>query len=240
MPKSPRDPAKHSKKDPARPTRAKAHRPDAPPADPALERLLNPGIERGTAGMGSGTGLQPPPDNSFERRADRRSEHTARKSVVKGFDEAPQRGYVANAPLDINAELRKALGYDSDPSKPLIGADQAELEAPPDRDEISDISEPTREKRQRHRPSPQPVSLGVTASMQALEKLLREGRPEFASSGGTAVWTPHRPPRPEKSEGGVQLVLKSEMQPKGDQPSAIKDLVEGARRNDRSQVLLGV
>ena len=30
MPKSPRDPAKHSKKDPARPTRAKAHRPDAP------------------------------------------------------------------------------------------------------------------------------------------------------------------------------------------------------------------
>jgi excinuclease ABC subunit B len=127
MPKSPRDPAKHSKKDPARPTRAKAHRPDAPPADPTLERLLNPGIERGTAGMGSGTGLQPPPDNSFERRADRRSEHTARKSVVKGFDEAPQRGYVANAPLDINAELRKALGYDNDPSKPLIGADQAEL-----------------------------------------------------------------------------------------------------------------
>ena len=55
-----------------------------------------------------------------------------------------------------------------------------------------------------HRPSPQPVTLGVTASMQALEKLLREGRPEFASSGGTAVWTPHRPPRPEKSEGGVQ------------------------------------
>src|SRR4051795_1734902 len=90
MPKSPRDPAKHSKKDPARPTRAKAHRPDAPPADAALERLLNPGIERGTAGMGSGPGLQQPPDNSFERRADRRGEHTARKSVVKGFDEAPQ------------------------------------------------------------------------------------------------------------------------------------------------------
>ncbi len=251
MPKSPRDPAKHSKKDPARPTRAKAHRPDAPPADPALERLLNPGIERGTAGMGSGTGLQQPPDNSFERRADRRGEHTARKSVVKGFDEAPQRGYVARGPLlgpelsqsqplDINAELRKALGYDSDPSKPLIGADQAELEAPPDRDEISDISEPVREKRQKHRPSPQPVTLGVTESMKALEKLLREGRPEFAESGGTAVWTPHRPPRPEKSEGGVKIELKSEMQPKGDQPSAIKDLVEGANRSDRTQVLLGV
>jgi excinuclease ABC subunit B len=287
-PRPPRDPAKHSKKDPARPTRAKANRPDEPRTDPALERLLNPGIERGTAGMGSGTnltlpspslraarearapetrkpasdwtadsgsgdprrpaipdkpGLQPPPDNSFERRADRRGEHTARKSVVKGFDEAPQRGYVARGPLlgpelsqskplDINAELRHALGYDSDPSKPLIG--QMPEDMPPERDEISDISEPRREKR--HRPSPQPVTLGVGASMQALEKLLREGRPEFAG----ATWMPHRPPRPEKSEGGVSFELKSELAPKGDQPTAIKDLVEGARRNDRTQVLLGV
>ena len=162
-PRLPRDPGQHSKKDPARPTRSKAHRPDAPPTDPALERLLNPGIEKGTAGMGSGTGLQPPPDNSFERRADRRGEHTARKSVVKGFDEAPQRGYVArgplpgaaaspSTPLDINSELRQALGYGSDPSKSLTG-EQPE-EAPPERDEISDISEPRREKR--HRPSPQP------------------------------------------------------------------------------------
>jgi excinuclease ABC subunit B len=247
-PNPPRDPSKYSKKDPARPTRSKAHRPDAPPTDPALEQLLNPGIAKGTAGMGSGTGLQPPPDNSFERRADRRGEHTARRSVVKGFDEAPQRGYVARGPLlgpelsqskplDINSELRKALGYDNDTSKTLIGGDQAEAEEPPsDRDEISLISEPQREKRQRHRPSPQPVTLGVGASMEALDRLLREGREEFRGQ----TWTPHRPPRPEKSEGGVKIVLKSDMQPKGDQPTAIKDLVEGAKRNDRTQVLLGV
>ena len=54
------------------------------------------------------------------------------------------------------------------------------------------------------------------------------------------LWKPHRPVRPEKSEGGVKLVLKSDLAPKGDQPQAIKDLVEGARRNDRTQVLLGV
>ncbi len=54
------------------------------------------------------------------------------------------------------------------------------------------------------------------------------------------MWTPHRPPRPEKSEGGVRIELKSELTPKGDQPTAIKDLVEGARRHDRTQVLLGV
>ena len=54
------------------------------------------------------------------------------------------------------------------------------------------------------------------------------------------VWTPHRPPRPEKSEGGVRFELKSEYQPKGDQPTAITELVEGIQRNDRTQVLLGV
>ena len=54
------------------------------------------------------------------------------------------------------------------------------------------------------------------------------------------IWTPHRPPRPEKSEGGVRFEIKSEYEPKGDQPIAIKELVEGINRNDRTQVLLGV
>ncbi len=124
----PRHPARHSNKDPAKPTRAKAAREHTATADPALERLLNPGIEKGTAGVGSGTGLatgtglKPPPDNSFERRADRRGEHTARKSVAQAFEEAPQRGYVGSgsSPLDVNTELAEALGYGSDPSKPLI------------------------------------------------------------------------------------------------------------------------
>ena len=39
------------------------------PIGPALAELLNPAINRGDAGMGSGTGLQPPPDNSCDRRA---------------------------------------------------------------------------------------------------------------------------------------------------------------------------
>ncbi len=41
-------------KDPARPTRAKAARPDDTPTPDALADLLNPGINKGTAGMGSG------------------------------------------------------------------------------------------------------------------------------------------------------------------------------------------
>ncbi|MGB9261828.1 MAG: hypothetical protein WCB55_17055, partial [Pseudolabrys sp.] len=63
MAKSPDEP----KKDPARPTRAKAARPDDKPTPDTLANLLNPGIGRGTAGLGSGTGLQPPPDNSWDR-----------------------------------------------------------------------------------------------------------------------------------------------------------------------------
>ena len=84
-------------------------------------------------------------------------------------------------------------------------------------------------------------ALGVKATADALENLIRDGRPEFKGDDGQIkVWTPHRPPRPEKSEGGVRFEIKSEYEPKGDQPTAIKELVEGIDRNDRTQVLLGV
>src|SRR4051812_33475483 len=186
------------------------------------------------------TGMQPPPDNLFDRRADFSNAHRARRSTQEGFREVPQTGYIAREPTDINAELAKALGLQGDPTRPLIGNGEPETVEPDaidNRDEISDISEPRREKR--YRPSPPPVTIGVGASMQALEKLLREGRPEFAQVDG-GVWTPHRPPRPEKSEGGKPLVIKSPFEPKGDQPQAIKELVEGVKRHDRTQVLLGV
>ncbi|MDH4458499.1 MAG: excinuclease ABC subunit UvrB [Nevskia sp.] len=51
---------------------------------------------------------------------------------------------------------------------------------------------------------------------------------------------PHRPARPQKSEGGVPIRMASDFEPAGDQPTAIKDLVEGLSNNDRTQVLLGV
>ncbi|MCW2305787.1 excinuclease ABC subunit B [Rhodobium gokarnense] len=77
---------------------------------------------------------------------------------------------------------------------------------------------------------------GVTATVDALSKLIEHGRPEFAGD----VWTPHRPPRPEKSEGGIPLKIVSEFEPRGDQPEAIKELVEGINNDDDCQVLLGV
>ena len=52
------------------------------PIGPALAELLNPAINRGEAGMGSGTGLQPPPDNSWDRRSGgEAAAHRARAST---------------------------------------------------------------------------------------------------------------------------------------------------------------
>jgi excinuclease ABC subunit B len=59
-------------------------------------------------------------------------------------------------------------------------------------------------------------------------------------TGETGPFTPHRPPRPEKSEGGIPLKLESELKPKGDQPTAIAELVAQANAQERDQVLLGV
>ncbi|WP_422058259.1 excinuclease ABC subunit UvrB [Sphingomonas sp.] len=53
-------------------------------------------------------------------------------------------------------------------------------------------------------------------------------------------FVPHRPSRPEKSEGGRPFKLVSDYSPAGDQPTAIKELTEAALAGERDQVLLGV
>ena len=69
MAKKPDTPKKSGKTSKSKEPGSKASRPDVQPIGPALAELLNPAINRGDAGMGSGTGLQPPPENSWERRA---------------------------------------------------------------------------------------------------------------------------------------------------------------------------
>ena len=66
---------------------------------------------------------------------------------------------------------------------------------------------------------------------------LRHLRPEMEE---LAIFTPHRPPRPEKSEGGRLLRIVSDFEPRGDQPQAITELVQGVSAHERDQVLLGV
>src|SRR3954452_3578112 len=109
-PDTPRTTGKTPKSKAPKTPNSKASRPDVQPIGPALAELLNPAINRGDAGMGSGTGLQPPPTNSWDRRAGgeaavhrarastrETSEDVAKRDVLpsagKGFDEAPQANY---------------------------------------------------------------------------------------------------------------------------------------------------
>ncbi|MGO4194134.1 excinuclease ABC subunit UvrB [Rhizobium sp. YAF28] len=78
---------------------------------------------------------------------------------------------------------------------------------------------------------------GVTATVEALSALIESGNPLHKNG---KIWTPHRPARPDKSEGGIAIRMSSEYSPAGDQPTAIRDLVGGLETGERSQVLLGV
>ncbi|OQP88496.1 excinuclease ABC subunit B [Rhizobium rhizosphaerae] len=117
------------------------------------------------------------------------------------------------AGLDVTLEQAEALGFGAKPkagkSKAVSVPDSAGLEGPS----------------------------AVTATVEALSKLIESGNPLFKDG---KLWTPHRPHRPEKSEGGVPIRMVTEYKPSGDQPTAIADLVEGLKSGERSQVLLGV
>ncbi|HWG04731.1 MAG TPA: excinuclease ABC subunit UvrB [Beijerinckiaceae bacterium] len=79
--------------------------------------------------------------------------------------------------------------------------------------------------------------VGAPATVESLKDLLERGDPNIREK---KPWTPHRPPRPEKSEGGIRFRVVSDFEPKGDQPQAIHELVGGIQALDRDQVLLGV
>ncbi|MBT2133104.1 excinuclease ABC subunit UvrB [Croceibacterium sp. LX-88] len=69
------------------------------------------------------------------------------------------------------------------------------------------------------------------------ELVIRRGLEEPDTSGS---FTPHKPQRPEKALGGRKFTLVSDYQPAGDQPTAIRELVDSAQEGEATQVLLGV
>jgi excinuclease ABC subunit B len=78
---------------------------------------------------------------------------------------------------------------------------------------------------------------GAAVSADSLKELLDQGDPNIRNR---PPWVPHRPPRPDKSEGGRRFRVVSEFEPQGDQPLAIEEIVKGVRAQERDQVLLGV
>src|SRR5205814_9951970 len=161
-----------------------------------------------------------PTPNPSPQGGEEHTESGEGASSPTGFGEAPQSPYTSDAELiEASPELARALGLDGD----AVSFPEPQFERP------------KRERRPLQRGDIQ--SMGVAATAESLDNLLREGRAEFK---GAIAWTPHRPARPEKSEGGQRFVIKSDFEPKGDQPEAIEQLVEGVQRHDRNQVLLGV
>src|ERR1043166_4886074 len=75
---------------------------------------------------------------------------------------------------------------------------------------------------------------------RGLAEVASKFRAPTMSAAELAAFVPHRPARPEKSEGGKRFRLVSEYEPAGDQPTAIKELVAQANAGERDQVLLGV
>ena len=73
---------------------------------------------------------------------------------------------------------------------------------------------------------------------EAPQPLMQE-HPLVSGTGGPD-FVPHRPPRPEKSEGGIPLRIQSELEPKGDQPHAHRRARRQVNAHERDQVLLGV
>ena len=68
---------------------------------------------------------------------------------------------------------------------------------------------------------------------------LIDGHPLVAGTE-MPIYVPNRHERPEKTEGGIALEIKSDFVPQGDQPTAIAELVAGIEQSERDQVLLGV
>jgi excinuclease ABC subunit B len=291
MAKNPDNPKK-----PVKTPKSKAHRPDVQPIGPALAELLNPAINRGDAGLGSGTGLRPPPDNSKDRRSGGEaavhrarastrgtSDDVAKRDAVTKRDDASfspsparearggvetsearsggsgvggasansvperQREHAEPAPTpDPSPPLRGGRGFGEAPQSEFAPANYGTAATIPALDpelakQLGFTTEEEDAAAMARPPRNRMEALGVAATADALDALIRDGRPEFKGEDGRMkIWTPHRPPRPEKSEGGQPFVIKSEYEPKGDQPTAIADLVEGIKRNDRTQVLLGV
>ena len=63
---------------------------------------------------------------------------------------------------------------------------------------------------------------------------------DAAIADSLPAFVPHRPARPEKTEGGIAFRLVTTYDPAGDQPTAIAELVAGVAAGERDQVLLGV
>jgi excinuclease ABC subunit B len=81
-------------------------------------------------------------------------------------------------------------------------------------------------------------TVGITATVKALEQIILHGRKEVE---GSSPWMPHKAQNKlVKRLGGKPFRMQTDYKPAGDQPTAIAELVEGINNGETDQVLLGV
>ncbi|MGB3338472.1 MAG: DEAD/DEAH box helicase family protein, partial [Devosia sp.] len=81
-------------------------------------------------------------------------------------------------------------------------------------------------------------TVGVTATVKALEQIILHGRKEVE---GSSPWMPHKGQNRLEKRGPVRpFRMVTDYKPAGDQPTAIAELVEGINNGESDQVLLGV
>ncbi|WP_232631968.1 excinuclease ABC subunit UvrB [Methylobacterium sp. Leaf118] len=197
---------------------ARADKPELKPLDEHLAALLSPALNRDR--IRPAEPVPEPPRKGRGREgaakgaakdAKTREATAYTRGAQDGFAEAPQAGFAVGDAAQVDPRLAQALGLTPPDGGPAPG--------------------PLTED------APSLATEGVSATVEALERLLTEGNPLFKNG---EAWVPHRPERPAKSEGGYKFTLKSEFTPAGDQPTAIAALVEGVKAAERDQVLLGV
>ncbi|KST57214.1 excinuclease ABC subunit B [Methylobacterium sp. GXS13] len=192
---------------------AKASKPELKPLDTYLAALLNPALNRNRPPPIAPEPEKPRPGKPKGRATKEQTGKAATRKVEiarDGFAEAPQSGYALGDAAEVDPRLAQALGLTPPEDGPV-----------PEGADLPDSG----------------GDGGASATVTALERLLIEGNPLFKDG---QTWVPHRPDRPQKSEGGLRFTLKSEFEPAGDQPTAIAELVKGVQTHERDQVLLGV
>ncbi|PPD28018.1 MAG: excinuclease ABC subunit B [Hyphomicrobium sp.] len=141
-----------------------------------------------------------------------------------GFGEAPQEAFTASGPLGAFAPGANVAGLSTLPAlrqsgpRPPMGEESLT-------DSLTALLTKPEERSDRAR------DILARQPLMAAHPIV---------AGTVPKYTPHRPERPEKSEGGQPFKLVSEYEPKGDQPIAIAELVAGINDRERNQVLLGV
>ncbi len=172
----------------------KASKPELKPLDPFLAELLNPALNRDRL-----PAIEPPPPEPPKRGRPRKDAAEAKAAATP------------SKPARKAGRQDGTQGFGEAPQAAFAHGDAADVE--PALAQALGLREPDGEAVEERGSL---AAEGVSATVDALTKLLTEGNPLFKNG---ELWRPHRPDRPQKSEGGVPFRLKSDFTRRATSPA---------------------